>query len=232
MSESLEEVVIYTDGGCEPNPGAGGWAAVLLHPKKRMEISGGFRQTTNNRMEIMAAIRGLELLKRPCKVRLYSDSQYLVQAIMDGWAANWKRKKWWRTRTERAVNSDLWEKLLPLCETHQVEFVWVRGHAGVKENERCDELSCAELRKPNLPADEGYENRAARENGAREDFQEGEPCPKCETPLLKVLRNPDKKIKEHHEFYYEFHLACSQCKATYTVQAARREVPRSPTLFE
>src|SRR5437667_10292904 len=138
-------VEIYTDGACEGNPGPGGYGVVLLHPRKRAEASGGFRLTTNNRMEICAAIKGLELLKQPCKVTVYSDSQYLVDAIMKGWAAKWKKNDWWLNNTERAKNIDLWEKLLLLCETHQVEFRWVKGHAGNKENECCDRLSCAAL---------------------------------------------------------------------------------------
>src|SRR5438128_7035897 len=122
---ALPSVEIYTDGGCEPNPGPGGYGAVLVHPKKRAEVSGGFRLTTNNRMEILAAIAGLEMLKQPCKVTLYSDSQYLVKAMMEGWVAAWKKKNWWLNNKERAKNVDLWEKLLLLCETHQVEFRWV-----------------------------------------------------------------------------------------------------------
>src|SRR5258708_39716083 len=132
MNEDANKIVtpqveIYTDGACEPNPGPGGYGCVLLHPKKRAEASGGFRLTTNNRMEIYAAIKGLELLKKPCKVTLFSDSQYLVNAMMAGWVTAWKKKDWWRTNQERAVNVDLWQKLLALCEMHQVNFVWVRG---------------------------------------------------------------------------------------------------------
>lgn len=160
---SMPHVEIYTDGGCKPNPGPGGYGVVLLHPQKRAEISGGFRATTNNRMEILAAIKGLELLKRPCHVTLYSDSQYLVNAITKGWALKWKKKNWQLNRTARAKNSDLWMKLLPLCETHQVKFRWVRGHAGNRENERCDQLSLAARRTPNLPADEGHENQPEAE---------------------------------------------------------------------
>jgi len=161
LAPALPHVEIYTDGGCEPNPGAGGYGVVLVHPKtrRRKEAHGGFRLTTNNRMEIYAAIRGLELLKHPCRVIIFSDSQYVVKAIMHGWAAGWRRKDWWRTNTERAINVDLWTRLLWLCEIHQVEFRWVKGHAGHAENERCDELSSAALRVPNLPADEGYENK-------------------------------------------------------------------------
>src|SRR5713101_9699959 len=110
-SVAMPHVEIYTDGGCEPNPGPGGYGVVLLHPKKRAEASGGFRSTTNNRMEIYAAIKGLEMLKQPCKVMLYSDSQYVVKAMMEGWVARWKRKGWWRTNKERRENYDLWQRL-------------------------------------------------------------------------------------------------------------------------
>lgn len=156
---AMPHVEIYTDGGCKPNPGPGGYGVVLLHPKRRLEVSGGFRFTTNNRMEMLAAIKGLERLKRPCRVTLYSDSQYLVKAITKGWAAKWKKNNWWLSPTNRASNIDLWQKLLPLCATHQVKFRWVRGHAGNRENERCDQLSLAARRQANLPADEGYEGR-------------------------------------------------------------------------
>jgi len=156
------EVQIYTDGGCEPNPGPGGYGAVLVHPKKLMEVSGGFRRTTNNRMEIFAAIKGLELLKQPCKVTIYTDSQYLVNAMMAGWAARWKKRDWWRNNKERATNFDLWEKLLAVCEKHEVRFEWIKGHAGNTENECCDRLCCAALRQKELPLDEGYENKPDR----------------------------------------------------------------------
>jgi ribonuclease HI len=159
MPGSKPHVVIYTDGGCRPNPGPGGYGVVLVHPRKRAELSGGFRQTTNNRMEIFAAIAGLEMLKKPCRITLYSDSQYLVKAMTQGWVATWKRKGWWRTRTERPENVDLWQRLEPLCRVHEVEFRWVRGHAGNSGNERCDQLAMAALRQPNLPVDEGYERK-------------------------------------------------------------------------
>jgi ribonuclease HI len=220
----MPQVEIYTDGGCEPNPGPGGYGVVLLHPKKRAEASGGFRLTTNNRMEILAAIAGLEMLKQPCKVTLYSDSQYLVDSIIKGWAASWKKKKWWHTRTERVPNFDLWEKLLPLCEKHQVEFRWVKGHAGNLENERCDQLSMAALRQPNLPVDEGYKPES---DGIRPAMQEGEPCRKCSTPLIKR----QGKRKPGRDFYYEFHLYCPKCDITYHVEEAKRFVEQPRSLF-
>jgi ribonuclease HI len=156
MSNS-KKVVIYTDGACVGNPGPGGYGVVLLYENYRREISGGFRLTTNNRMEMYAAIVGLRALKMRCAVTIYSDSQYVVEAITQGWAQRWRANGWKRNRKERAVNADLWEQLLNLCAQHEVEFVWVKGHAGNKENERCDVLAEFAARQKDLPADEGYE---------------------------------------------------------------------------
>jgi ribonuclease HI len=222
----LPQIEIYTDGGCEPNPGPGGYGVVLLHPKKRLEASGGFRLTTNNRMEIVAAIKGLELLKQCCKVVLYSDSKYLVDAIMEGWAVSWKKRGWWRTRKERAANADLWERLLALCAAHEVEFRWVKGHAGNRENERCDELSMVALRPADLPADEGYESKPDPDERPP-DLQEGEPCRKCGEPVVKQVSGSKPK----HDYFYEFYLWCPKCKATFTVEAAKRMIQQPPPLF-
>jgi ribonuclease HI len=153
----LKEIILYTDGACEPNPGPGGYGVVLIHGKHRKELSGGFRYTTNNRMELMAAIKGLEALKEPCIVKLHSDSEYVVRAMTQGWVQRWKAHGWRRSSKEPAANPDLWEKLLEQCQRHQVSFIWVKGHAGVAENERCDFLSMQAMRGSDLPADEGYE---------------------------------------------------------------------------
>ncbi|CCO09122.1 ribonuclease HI [Desulforamulus hydrothermalis] len=150
---SLKEVIIYTDGACSGNPGPGGYGVVLLYKGHRKELSGGFRNTTNNRMEILAAIVGLEQLKERCSVTLYTDSQYLVNAIEQGWAKKWRANGWMRNKKEPALNADLWERLLKLLEYHQVKFVWVRGHAGNPENERCDRLAVEAARQPDLPPD-------------------------------------------------------------------------------
>ncbi len=156
MGNALKPVVIYTDGACVGNPGPGGYAAVIMYGGHRKEISGGYRLTTNNRMEIMAAIEGLKVLREPCAVTLYTDSQYLANAISKGWAKRWRANGWMRTKADRALNPDLWEQLLDLCAKHDVKFVWVRGHAGNTENERCDELSTAICRRSDLPPDPGY----------------------------------------------------------------------------
>lgn len=147
---SKKDVVIYTDGGCINNPGPGGYGAVLMHKGKRKEISGGFRKTTNNRMELLACIEALKLLKYPCTVDLYSDSQYVVNGITKGWAKRWRAKKWMRNKEQKAENADMWEQLLELCDTHDVKFNWVRGHAGNRENERCDQLANGAAREPGI----------------------------------------------------------------------------------
>jgi ribonuclease HI len=151
-----KRVTIYADGACSGNPGPGGYCAVLLYQGHRRELSGGYRKTTNNRMEIMAAIVGLEALKEKCNVTLCSDSEYLIKAMSRGWVQRWRIKGWKRNKREKALNPDLWERLLQLCEHHEVQFSWVKGHAGTPENTRCDELAVQAAQQPDLPADEGY----------------------------------------------------------------------------
>lgn len=152
-------VQIYTDGSSLGNPGPGGYAAVLINGKKRREVSGGYRRTTNNRMELMAAIQALRVLKKSMRVVLFTDSRYLMNGITKGWALRWRSKGWMRNATQPAENADLWEILLDLLERHQVEFHWVRGHAGTPENERCDQLAMQASQKEGLPVDEGYEEK-------------------------------------------------------------------------
>ncbi len=135
---------------------------MLLNGDQRKELSGGFRLTTNNRMEIMAAIVALRALKTRCAVTLYTDSQYVVNAITKGWARRWRAKGWMRNAQEKALNPDLWEQLLELCAGHQVEFRWVRGHAGNPENERCDRLSVQAAQSEGLPRDSGYDHSSAQ----------------------------------------------------------------------
>ncbi len=140
-------VDIYTDGACSGNPGPGGYGVILSASGTEKELSGGEAATTNNRMELTAAIVGLSALKRPCEVTLYSDSKYLVDAIQKGWAKSWKSRGWRRSGNEPALNPDLWQQLLDLLEIHQVTFVWVKGHAGHPQNERCDQLATGEIQK-------------------------------------------------------------------------------------
>jgi len=143
----LRNVFIYTDGACSGNPGPGGWGSVLVYGAHEKEISGGAAQTTNNRMELTAVIESLKLLKEPCNVTLTTDSKYVVDSVTLGWAKGWKARGWVKSNREPALNSDLWEILLGLLEIHNVEFVWVKGHAGHPYNERCDALAVAETAK-------------------------------------------------------------------------------------
>ena len=152
------QVTIHTDGACIGNPGRGGYGVVLQFGEQRKELSGGYRLTTNNRMELMGPIKALQTLKQSYVVILYSDSRYVVDAIEKGWVERWRAKGWMRNKKDRAVNPDLWERLLDLCSEHEVEFRWVRGHAGNRYNERCDRLATQAARQKNLPIDEGYES--------------------------------------------------------------------------
>ena len=137
----MKQVTIYTDGACSGNPGPGGWGAILRYGEHEKELSGGEASTTNNRMELLAAIKGLEALNRPCQVELYSDSKYLVDAFNQHWIENWIANHWNRGKSGPVKNIDLWERLLKAKEPHQVSFIWVKGHAGHPLNERCDKLA-------------------------------------------------------------------------------------------
>jgi ribonuclease HI len=156
-SNGLKQVDVFTDGACLGNPGRGGYGIILSYMGAEKELSAGFRLTTNNRMELLATIKALEALKERCEVTLYSDSTYVVNGITKGWASNWKRNGWRKRDGSAALNSDLWEQLLSECARHAVRFVWVRGHAGHAENERCDRLAVAAAKGETLAADDVYE---------------------------------------------------------------------------
>ena len=140
----MKHVDIYTDGACKCNPGPGGWGAVIVYNSIEKELSGGEAQTTNNRMELMAAISALEALKEPCDVTLTSDSKYMVDSIEKGWVYSWRAKGWKKADKSPALNPDLWERLLVQLARHEVKLVWVKGHAGHPYNERCDQLACGQ----------------------------------------------------------------------------------------
>lgn len=149
-------VLVFTDGACLGNPGPGGYGAILQYGEHRRELSGGYRRTTNNRMELTGAIKALEALKQACDVTLVSDSEYLLNSLSKGWARGW-RDKGWRRQGKTVPNWDLWDRLLDLVEMHHVRFQWVEGHTGHVENERCDELAVAAARGVDLAIDDGYE---------------------------------------------------------------------------
>ncbi len=145
----MKHVEIFTDGACSGNPGKGGWGAVLRFNGAEKELCGGERETTNNRMELTAVIEALSALKEPCAVTLTSDSKYVIDAVTKGWVYSWQRNGWRKADKKPALNVDLWQRLLPLLQLHQVTFVWVKGHDGHPENERCDRLAVAQY--TNMP---------------------------------------------------------------------------------
>lgn len=141
----MKKVIIYTDGACSGNPGPGGWGAVMIYNDMEKEISGGEKDTTNNKMELMAAISALKLLKVPCEVELYSDSAYLVNCFLNGWIENWKVKGWVNSKREKVKNIELWEELDALSKTHNIKWIKVKGHSDNQYNNRCDELARKEI---------------------------------------------------------------------------------------
>lgn len=154
----MKNVEIYTDGACTGNPGRGGFGAVLIYNGNEKQISCGYRKTTNNRMELMAAVESLGLLKEPCNVTLYSDSKYLTDAINQKWLFTWQKNGWKKSDKKSVLNTDLWTKLLNLLEVHNVTFIWVKGHAGNKYNEICDALAVEAYNNGAEGVDQYYEN--------------------------------------------------------------------------
>ena len=155
----MKHVVIHTDGACKGNPGPGAYGAVLICGKHRKELSAAYQLTTNNRMELRAAIAALELLAEPCEVELHSDSKYLIQAITQKWINAWQRKGWMTSDKKPVKNQDLWQLLLAAMAPHQIRCLWVKGHAGHAENERCDELANLAVAEKTLMKDAGFEDR-------------------------------------------------------------------------
>ncbi|MCI8593926.1 MAG: ribonuclease HI [Oscillospiraceae bacterium] len=143
----MKTVTIYTDGACSGNPGPGGWGAILMYGSHKRELSGGKAETTNNRMELTAVIAALSALKERCVVELWSDSKYVIDGLQKGWAKGWKAKGWVKSDKKPALNPDLWDRLLTLCDGHEMRYHWVKGHAENPYNNRCDELAVAESQK-------------------------------------------------------------------------------------
>ena len=246
LAGPMSHVVIYTDGAAEPNPGPGGYGVVLLAGKHRKELSGGFHRTTNNRMELMGVIIGLEALTKPCRVTLYSDSKYVVESVERGSVQKWSKNNWYRTKSERAKNADLWARFLLIYAKHMVRFKWVKGHAGVPENERCDVLAVAAAQSCDTVPDEGYireiqacggfvpsvipmsrpsaassAHTASASNVSHREA--GEPCRKCGTPIVKKPTKA-KTPKLGQKYYYEWYLSCPGCNTMYLVDEAKRSL--------
>jgi ribonuclease HI len=157
LNPKLTPVEIYTDGACTGNPGPGGYGVIIVQDGKRRELSQGYRLTTNNRMELLAAIMGLKAIPPGSRVRLFTDSKYLSDAINLGWVDIWRAKNWKKTGKGKVLNPDLWKELVALLDEYDVELIWVRGHAGHPENERCDQLAVLAAQGHHLLTDHGYE---------------------------------------------------------------------------
>lgn len=143
----MDYVEIYSDGACSKNPGPGGWACILKHKSHELKLSGSEPETTNNRMELTAIIRALQALKKTCKLKIFTDSKYIVDSINNGWAQKWQQNNWIKSNKQKALNPDLWQQILSLIKQHQTEFIWVKGHNGHPENELCDKMAVSEYRK-------------------------------------------------------------------------------------
>ena len=192
-------------------------------------------------MELTAVIAGLEQLKIKSKVSVFSDSKYVVDGIEKGWAQRWQANHWYRTKKEKAVNHDLWKRLLELLDQHDVTFRWVKGHNGHPENERCDELATLAMGQATLKDDPGFTQEELPSTSRQESFlstkisgkskitQAGDPCRKCYTPVVKKVPSR-RKIKANQTYYYEYYLLCPTCNTMYTAEEARREIDK-PSLF-
>ncbi|WP_445956066.1 ribonuclease HI [Yeosuana sp.] len=240
--EEIPNIELYSDGGAEPNPGKGGFGVILSYKGRSKEFYQGYQLTTNNRMELMGVIFGLEQLKTKSNVEVYTDSKYVVNGITKGWAEKWKKNNWYRKKNAKAVNSDLWEQLLNIIAKHQINFNWVKGHDGHKENEKCDQLANKAINSNNLLEDVGYEPSDTFDEQSDNTFNEtkiksknkilkiGDSCRKCHTAVIKKTPK-NKKIKQDQTYYFEYYLLCPACKTMYMVEEAKRQVPKPNNLF-
>ncbi|WP_343330850.1 ribonuclease HI [Polaribacter staleyi] len=233
MKKAIPDIELFTDGGAEPNPGKGGFGTILKHKGRQKEFFAGYEFTTNNRMELMAVIFGLEKINTKARVTVYSDSKYVVDSIEKGWAVNWEKNNWIKKKGNLVLNKDLWQRLLAVIKKHEVVFNWVKGHAGHLENERCDYLANLGINAEDKIKDEGYLDYLEHiENYQEKSIEkEGDLCRKCNTPTEK--KTPKKrKIKPNKSFYYEYYLSCPNCNAIYMVEAAKRMIPTENNLFK
>lgn len=232
--DDIPEIDLFTDGGAEPNPGKGGFGVILSYKGRIKEFSEGYELTTNNRMELMAVIFGLEKIKTKAKVTVYSDSKYVVDGIEQGWAVGWERDNWIKKKGNLVLNKDLWQRLLDVIDKHEVVFNWVKGHDGHIENERCDHLANNGINSEYKIKDEGYleylENIEYYQEQKIE--KEGDVCRKCDVPVV-INRPKKRKVKQNQNYYYEYYLFCPNCKTMYMGEDAKRTLDQQGnTLFE
>jgi len=224
----MKSVAIYADGGADPNPGVGGFGLVLIYGEHRKEVAKGFRYTTNNRMELLGVITGLEMLKERCQVAVFSDSKYIVDSVNNGALQRWSENDWKLSLTKSAKNKDLWKRLLSFLDKHEVTFHWVKGHSGQEENEKCDRLAMMARQSKELFEDEGYVSDEL-EKSDDSDLEGGDSCPKCRNPLER--RTSKKKPKPNQKFRYEWYLFCPACKTMYLVEAAKKLINNQDELL-
>jgi len=235
-SEEMPDIDLFSDGGAEPNPGKGAYGIILSWKGYRKEFSQGYEMTTNNRMELLGVITGLEKLKKKSNVNVYTDSRYVMDGIEKGWAKKWKENNWYRNKNEKAINIDLWDRLLELISKHEVKFHWVKGHNGHPENERCDYLASEAIKSDNLLKDEGYYPqetvKSDKSTSSGKIKNEGDLCRHCNTPVVK--KTPKKKNKKPSQnYYYEYYMYCPKCQTMYMVEEAKRLIDdaETPQLF-
>lgn len=221
----IPEIELFSDGGAQPNPGKGGFGVILSFMGKKKELFKGYKLTTNNRMELMGVIHGLEQLKTKSNVKVYTDSRYIIDSMTKGWALQWKEDNW-KKKNKPVQNSDLWIKLLNLTSIHDATFIWIKGHSGHPENERCDYLANQGINLPELLDDKGFKER---KNDIIE--KEGDKCRKCGTILVK--RKPkEKEMKTGQTYYYAYYLFCPSCKTIYLLEDGKRYIQTGSSLFE
>lgn len=233
INKNLPEVHIFSDGWANPNPGPGGYGVIMKSGEHQKSFSGGYKKTTNNRMELTGAITGFSKLKTRSKVTLHTDSQYTINGIQKWWAKKWKANNWFRIGSQKAINYDLWGQLLELTEKHDVSFNWIKWHNGHIENEFCDELATLAMQWKNLIVDTGFKETVEKAKSKKisvsqialiSDFEiTGTSCKKCDNPLVKKYPKHTKKTLEK-QYYYEYYHHCLSCKTNYMLEEAKRDI--------
>jgi len=231
--KQLPEVHIYSDWWANPNPGPGGYGVIMKSWDHQKDFSQGYKRTTNNRMELMGAITGFRKLKTRSRVTLHTDSQYTINGLQKWWAKKWKANNWMRTKSERAVNHDLWAILLELSEQHEVDFEWIKWHSGHLENELCDELATLAMKRGDLLTDEWFQETPEKPKTKKTSSSQttligklektGTNCKKCGHPLVKKHPKHTKKTLEK-QYYYEYYHHCPSCKTNYMLPEAKRDI--------
>lgn len=215
---TIPNIELFSDGSADPNPGVGGYGIILRYNGISKEFSCGYSLTTNNRMEIMGIVCGLEKLKTKSNVQVYTDSSYVVKAIKDKWLEAWIRRGWKTSTGTPVQNVDLWKRLYEMLEKHNVVFNWIKGHAGHPENERCDILAKSSYENnKSLCVDEGYE---PEKKAPQKILNEGDLCKKCLTPVVKKTTS-NNSIKKNRSYHYKYYLICPNCKTMYMVEEAK-----------